>query len=133
MSATLTLSAPSAVSLPMGALPFVWAIRASGDELRADVQDALADGDPGRGRQQVDRPGQDAPGREDEPGGDHDDPLGAAADADVAAQAEGLRLRARVADEEGAGERGEAEGERGGVGVPVEHERDRAQHEPLAD
>ena len=43
--------------------------------------------------QQGDRPRQHAPRREHEAGGDHDDALGARADADVAAQAERLGAR----------------------------------------
>src|SRR2546427_696322 len=46
-------------------------------ELRADVEDALEDGDPGGRGEQVDRPWQHAPGREDEPGRDHYDARGA--------------------------------------------------------
>ena len=74
------------------------------NELLADVQDALRNRDPRRRGQEVDRPLEPAPRREHEPGGDHDDALGAGAEADVAAQAERLRLRADVRDEEGAGD-----------------------------
>jgi CDP-diacylglycerol--glycerol-3-phosphate 3-phosphatidyltransferase len=46
-------------------------------ELLADVQDALRHRDPGGRGEQVDRPLEPAPRREDEAAGDHDDALGA--------------------------------------------------------
>ncbi len=86
-----------------------WYLVLALSKLLANVQDALQDGEPGRRREQVDRPLQRTPRREDEAGGDDDDALGARAQADVAAQAESLRLRPRVRDEEGAGDGGDRE------------------------
>ena len=72
-----------------------------------------------------DRPRQHAPRREDETRGDDDDALGAGADADVAAQAERLGACARVRDEERPGDRGDGDGDEGGMMVPREDVRDR--------
>jgi hypothetical protein len=55
------------------------------------------------------------------------------AEADVAAQAETFRLRARVADEDRARDGGEGERQRERVAVAGEHEPDRPEHRGLAD
>src|SRR2546423_10966639 len=78
MIATRTLPSSSL------ALPFV-AATGSSRKLLADVQDALDDREPGGRRQRDDRPGQAAPWREDETGGDEHDALRAPATAGVAA------------------------------------------------
>src|ERR1051326_6358188 len=98
-------------------------------QLTANAQDPLADGEPGGYGEEVDRPLEAAPRREDEPAGDHDHALGAAAEADVALQPEQLRLRAGVRDEEGAGHRGCGERDRDLVAVTREDERRGGQHE----
>src|SRR5919201_1611477 len=76
-------------------------------ELRADEQDPLEHGQPGGRGQQRDRPHKepDADRREHEAACDHHHALGARPQPDVAAEAERLRLRARIADEERAGDR----------------------------
>src|SRR5580765_8294971 len=103
MSATRTLLS-SAPTRPFE-LPLPSDIGSSINELLADVQDALENGEPcGRG-EQVDRPLEAAPRREHETGGDHDDALGPRAETDVAAKPERLGLRAHVGHEEGAGAR----------------------------
>src|SRR5919202_3988988 len=83
-------------------------------QLPPNVKDALQDRDPRCRSQERNRADEepDAERREHEAGGDHDDALGAGADADVAAQPERLRTRARVADEEGADHRREHERQR---------------------
>src|SRR5919197_4191291 len=102
-------------------------------KLRAHAPHPLPDREP-RGRSEcAHRPYERAPGGEDEADRDHDDPLGAASDADVAAQAERLRARAGVADEERAGDGGEGEADTDEVAVAAENERDRAEHDALAD
>src|SRR5205085_12145636 len=101
-------------------------------QLRSYAQDPLADREPGRCGEDADRPDERAPGREDEPDRDHDDPLRAAADADVAAETERLGAGARVADEERAGDGREGEADAHEVVVTREHERDRAEHDALA-
>src|SRR5262249_61025012 len=68
-------------------------------ELAADVEHALDDRDPRRDGEERYRPGQHAPGSEDETGGDDDDALGAGADADVAPQPERRRAPACLRDE----------------------------------
>ena len=80
-----------------------------------------------------DRPRQDAPGREHEAGGDHDDALGARADADVALEAERLGAGARVGDEERAGDRGDGDDDEDVLVVAGEDVGDRGEHEALAD
>ena len=60
-------------------------------ELAARAEDALQDCQPGGGGEEVDRVLQAAPRREGQPTRDHDDSLGAAAEADVALQPEQLR------------------------------------------
>src|SRR5919199_6986680 len=102
-------------------------------KLRANAPDALADREPRGRRQGSDRPDERTPGSEDEADGDHDHPLGAASDADVAAQPERLRARAGVADEEGADDGREGEADADEVVVPCEHERDRPEDDALAD
>src|SRR5919199_1622860 len=102
-------------------------------QLRADAPDALADREPRGRRQGSDRPDERTPGSEDEADGDHDHPLRAASDADVAAQPERLRARAGVADEEGADDRGEHEADAHEVVVTCEDERDRAEDDTFAD
>src|SRR3989440_11998052 len=102
-------------------------------KLRAHAPHALPDGEPrGRG-QRADRPDEGAPRSEDAPDGDDDDPLGAASDADVAAEAERLGARARVADEERTGDSGEREADPDEVVVAREDERDRAEDDAFAD
>src|SRR5919204_5186798 len=101
-------------------------------KLRAHAPHTLADGEPGGRREDADRPHERSPGSEDETDRDHHDPLGAAADADVAAQAERLRAGARVADEERAGDGGEREPDADEVVVAREDERDRAEDDALA-
>src|SRR5207302_905267 len=116
------------------ALPLVEAIHSSRcEKLSADVQDSLQDGHPGGRREQVDRPRQDSPRRQDESGGDDDDALRTRADADVAAEAERLCAGPRVADEEGAADGRHRERERDLVAMPREHEPDRAEHHAFAD
>ena len=99
------------------------------------MQDPLQNRYPGGERQQRNRGDEqpDADRREHEAARDHDDALGARADPDVAAQPHRLGLRARVTHEERAGDRGECERERDGMVVPVEDQRDRAEHRALAD
>src|SRR4051812_32398303 len=80
-------------------------------QLLADVQDALDDRDPRRAGEEHERPGKDAPRWEHEPGGDDDAALGARADPDVAAETEGLRLRAGVRDENRSGDARDRDGD----------------------
>src|ERR1700712_5763132 len=80
-------------------LPFV-SLTVSLHQLLADVQDPLADGDPGCCGEEHERPGEHAPRCEHEPCGDDDDALGSRADAHVAAETECLGLGACVRDEE---------------------------------
>src|SRR5436309_6873647 len=110
MIATRTL--PSSRRPRSFELPLVLVIRSSVDELLADVQDALQNGEPRGCGEEVDRPLQTAPRREDEAGGDHDDALCTRTEPDVAAQPERLRLRANVRHEEGARDRGDREDHR---------------------
>src|SRR6266566_8362581 len=131
MSATRTL--PSSGRARPFELPLASGIGSSINELLADVQDALENGEPrGRG-EQVDRPLEAAPWREDETGGDHDDALGPRAETDVAAQPERLGLRANVGNEEGAGDRDDREDHRDVVSGAGEDEPDRCEHRALAD
>src|SRR3989440_6450990 len=102
-------------------------------KLRAHAPHALPDGEPCGRRQRADRPDEGAPRSEDEPDGDDDDPLGAASDADVAAEAESLGARACVADEERPGDGGEREADADEVVVTREDERDRAENDAFAD
>src|SRR5579859_1391257 len=90
-------------------LPFDSDISSSGVQLLADKQDALHNRDRRRGGEEIDRPLECAPRREDEPGGDDDDALGTRAEPDVAAQPERLCLRADVRHEERAGDRDDGE------------------------
>src|SRR5215467_7230932 len=113
--------------------PLLLAIHPSIDQLLAYVQDALADRDPCGGREKVDRPLQPAPRCEDEAAGDHDDPLGPGAEADVAAEAERLRFRADVRHEERARHADDREHERDVVALAREDEPDRSEHRALAD
>src|SRR5690349_23377912 len=76
----------------------------SSEQLLADVQDALRHGDPRGCGEEIDGPLEPAPRSEHEARRDDDDALGAGAEADVAAQAERLRLRPDVGDEERAGD-----------------------------
>src|SRR5580765_1986225 len=98
MIATRTL--PSSRRACPFELPFVSDIRSSMNQLLADVQDALADRDPRGGSEEIDGPLEAAPRCEDEAGRDHDDSLRAGAEPDIAAQAERLRLRADVRDQD---------------------------------
>src|SRR6266581_3884892 len=84
----------------------LWLVSLTGclHQLLADVQDALADRDPGRAGEEHDRPRENAPRCEHETDGDHDHALCARADADVAAQADRLGLRARIGNEKRAGD-----------------------------
>src|SRR4051794_41789782 len=93
MIATRTLPSSSL------ALPFV-AATGSSRKLLADVQDALDDREPGGRRQRDDRPGQAAPWREDETGGDEDDAPRARAQADGAAQTKRPRAGAGIGKKE---------------------------------
>src|SRR5438094_987562 len=70
---------------------------------------------------------------ESRPGGDGAAPPGAAPEAAASAQAGQPGLGGRVADEEGAADRGDCESERHLVAVAREDERDRRQHAALAD
>src|ERR1700751_6185382 len=106
------------------ALPLFDATGSSG-KLLADVQDALADREPGRRGKRDDRPGQAAPPREDEAGGDEDDSLRSGAEPDVALQAERLGAGARVGDEKRADARPDREHHCPVPTVAREHERDR--------
>src|SRR5205823_5063757 len=101
-------------------------------ELRAHAPHALADREPGGRREDADRPHERSPGSEDEADRDHDYPFRAAADPDVAAQAERLRAGTRVADEERAGDGGEGEPDADEVVVAGEDERDRPEDDALA-
>src|SRR5205085_10511333 len=100
---------------------------------RPDAPDPLADREPGGCREDPDRPDERAPRSEDEADGDDDHALRAAADPDVAAQAERLRSGAGVADEERACGGGEREADANEVAVAGEDERDRAEDDALAD
>src|SRR5919109_831460 len=102
-------------------------------KLRADAPHTLADGEPCGRREDADRPYERAPGSEDEADGNHDDALRAAADADVATEAERLGAGACVAHEEGAGDGCEGEPYADEVVVAREDERDRAENDALAD
>src|SRR5437773_7805291 len=90
--------------------PFDSVTRTS-EKLGADVQHALDDGDPRRGGEEHDRPGEHAPGCEDETCGDDDHALGPRADADVAAEPERFGAGAGVRDEERAGDGGHGDGD----------------------
>src|SRR6476659_1540348 len=103
MIATRTLSLERA-ALPLDA-PICFL-----SQLFADGQDSLEHGQPGGHREQVDEPLQGhAERREDEAARDDDHALCAAADPDVALEADQFCLRAGVGDEERAGDRGDAE------------------------
>ena len=97
------------------------------------MQDALDDRDPGRAGEEHERPGEHAPRCENETGGDHDDALGARADADVAAQADRLGPGAGVRDEERAGDRRHRDRDEDRAVLRREDVRDRGQHEAFAD
>src|SRR5215471_15464369 len=114
------------------ALPLLDATDSSG-KLLADVQDALDDREPGRRREDEDRPGQAAPRCEDEAGRDDHDALCARAESDVATQAERLGLGAGVRDEEGADHRGYGEHDGPLHAVAREDECNRREHRSLAD
>jgi hypothetical protein len=62
-----------------------------------------------------------------------DHALGTAADADVSLEADQLGLRARVRNEEGTGDRRDAEDDGDVVAGAREHEGDCREHEPFAD
>ena len=64
-------------------------------ELTPDEEDPLGDGDPREGGEEVDRPLEPAPGRDEQADPDQDDALDARAEPDVAAEPERLG-RARV-------------------------------------
>src|SRR5207248_3606783 len=85
-------------------LPFDSDISSSINQLLADMQDALQNGDRRRRGEEIDGPLECPPGREHEARGDDDDALGPRAEADVATQPQRLRLRADVRHEEGAGD-----------------------------
>src|SRR5919201_1457987 len=80
-------------------------------ELLANEENALHDCHPRCGGEQRDRAreGQLVEWDQHETGGDDDDTLGSAAEADVSPQSESLRPRARVANQEGSGDRGEGQ------------------------
>src|SRR5690348_13619318 len=129
MIATRTL--PSSTRARPFELPLV-AIHASVNELLANVQDALHHREP-RGRcEEVDRPLQPAPGCEDETRRDDDDALRTRAEADVAAEAERLRLGPHVRHEERPRDRGDREHDRDVVAGAREDEPDRREHRSLA-
>src|SRR5215210_1163852 len=102
-------------------------------KLPADVDDPLDHRQPGCDGEEVDGPGQHAPRGEKQAGDDHRHPLCPAPDPDVALEVERLRLGPRVADEERAGHGREGGGERDLVSVSREDERDRSEHDCLAD
>src|ERR1700758_3541943 len=102
-------------------------------ELLSDVEDALENRDPGGRGEHDDRPLETAPRSEDEPRRDDNHAPRAGAEPDVAAQAERLRLRARIRDEEGACDSCDREDDCGVVPVAGEDERDRREHRSLAD
>src|SRR5437660_6456187 len=127
MIATRTLS------LERAALPLDEAICFL-SQLFADGQDSLEHGQPGGRREQVDEPLQgDAERREDEAGRDHGDALRAAADPDVALEADQLGLRAGVRNEERAGDCRDTEHDGDVIARAREDQRDRCEHEALAD
>src|SRR5579864_3525939 len=114
-------------------LPLVDIGWSSVNQLFSHVQDALQNRDPGGGGEHDDRPLERAPGSEDEARGDDDDPLRAGAEADVAAQAERLRLRAGVRNEERAGDCRDREDDRRVVALTREDEGDGSEHRAFAD
>src|SRR2546423_3630470 len=128
MIATRTLSSERA------ALPLVDAMCFLSQKLSSNGQDSLEHRQPGGRRQQIDEPlERDAERREDEAARDQDHALGAAADADVSFEADQLGLRPGVGDEEGAGDRCDADGDADVVSGAREHEGDRGEYEALAD
>src|SRR5438270_11307942 len=102
-------------------------------KLHAHAPHTLPDREPGGHGQRADRPDERSPRSEDGPEGDDDDAFGATAEPDVAAKPERLCARARVADEERAGDGGEGEADPDEVVVAREDERDRAEDDALAD
>jgi hypothetical protein len=102
-------------------------------ELGAYVVDPLDHGERRERRQQVHDIGQRPAAREGQRDRDEHDPLGPPHQPDGAAEAEGLRLGARVADEERADQGDEDARERRLVPLLREHEGDRAEHEALRD
>src|SRR5438874_2173281 len=130
MSATRTL--PSSWRGRPFELPLASDIRSSVDELLADVQDALDNGEPGGRGEQVDGPLEAAPRCEDEAPGNHDDALGPRAETDVAAQPESLGLGTHVGHEKGACDRDDREDDRDVVSGAGEDEPDRREHRSLA-
>src|SRR3954466_2449728 len=96
----------------------------SSEQLLADVQDALQNGDQRGCGQQIDEPLECAPWREHEAGREDDDALGPRAEADVAAEAERLCFRADVGNEERAGDRDDREDDRRVVAGTREDEAD---------
>src|SRR5437763_9950732 len=103
-------------------------------KLVADGQNSVDDGQPGGRRQQVDEPlERNAERREDEAARDHDDALGAAADADVSLEPDQLGLRPRVGDEKRAGYCDDAEDDADFIAGAREDERNRGEDEAFAD
>src|SRR6266545_1164584 len=131
MIATRTL--PSSRRARPFELPLVDMRCASINELLADVQDALRNGEPRGCCEEIDRPLEPAPRSEYETGGDDDDALGPGAQADVAAQSQCFRLCADVRHEEGAGDGHDREEDRDVVPGAGEDEPDRSEHRALAD
>jgi hypothetical protein len=127
MIATRTLSSERA------ALPLVEAMCFL-SELVADGQDSVNDGQPGGRREEVDEPlERDTERREDQPARDDHDALRAAADSDVSLEADQLGLRPCVGDEEGSGDRGNAEDDADVIARVRKDQRDRGEDEPFAD
>src|SRR5580765_4908917 len=99
-SASRLLSSPgirTRTSLRVGASTTVLALyhlRTSA-HLRPDGPDPLADREPGGDGEQIDRPLERAPRREDEPRRDHDHAFGAGADPNVALEPQRFRAGAR--------------------------------------
>src|SRR5262249_45261659 len=128
MIATRTLSSER------DALPLVEAMCFLSLKLLSDGDDSLEHGQPRGGCKQVDEPlKRDAERGEDEAARDHDHAFGAAADADVPTEPEQRGLRARVGNQERAGNRQDAEDDADVVSRAREDVRDRGEDEPLAD
>src|SRR3954469_24459678 len=99
MIATRTFSCRRSRPAPSTEVPF-GSLTGCLHQLLADVQDPLADSDPGRAGQEHERPGEHAPRCEHEACGEDAPARGAGADAHVAAEPESLRLGTRVGNEE---------------------------------
>src|SRR3954468_21448432 len=91
MIATRTFSCRRSRPAPSTEVPF-GSLTGCLHQLLADVQDPLADSDPGRAGQEHERPREPAPRGHPGPGGEDPHPPGGGADAHVAAEPESLRL-----------------------------------------